>query len=360
MTPGSSLELMNNGSWKASVGKFHLALRDAATKPQRFISRKARLTTKGATFNLEVAADGAIKVEVVSGSVTVSKANGAYPVVIKAGFKTVAGTGRPARPTAVKTFDTWYSDIQASPDLLNDSWELTKAAQRYERDCTVTTISALPVQPLNATEEATLKSFNEALDLFKVRTVDTYQLPQSLLSTSKEKITQTQKLGGKLYFDSSWIYYPGSTTGTWNKFQDKGFTDYMFKLARDKDITYDFDKQTFKFVEWVNRGPNRYAVYEGNPSAVASDALIKNTISQDMPPTSELAKTRIFLDETGGRPWVKYDESIKVYSGKVMFTLVETCNLNYGDGVRIKPPAAKEVPQDIGKQEMQTIVDSVL
>jgi len=195
MTPGSSLELMNNGSWKASVGKFHLALRDAATKPQRFISRKARLTTKGATFNLEVAADGAIKVEVVS---------------------------------------------------------------------------------------------------------DTYQLPQSLLSTSKGKITQTQKLGGKLYFDSSRIYYPGSTTGTWNKFQDKGFTDYMFKLARDKDITYDFDKQTFKFVEWVNRGPNRYAVYEGNPSAVASDALIKNTISQDMPPTSELAKPGFSWTKPGG------------------------------------------------------------
>lgn len=356
--PGSSLEYRTTNSWKVLAGKYHLALRDAAPKRLRFTSPKARITTSGATFDLEIKPDGTTLVSVRSGSVTVAKANGAYPTLVKAGFQTTVGTGRPAKPSAVKAFDGWFADIPASPELAEQAWTLTKFAQRYIRDCTVTTISAMPLEPLNATETKALESFNAALDVYKVRSIDTYQLTQSLLSTSKEKTTETQKLGGKIFFDSSWVYYP-TATGTWNKFQDKEFTDYMFGLAREKDITSDFDKPTFKFSEWMVRGQNRVAVFEGSPSAAASDALIKNTISQGMPPAQELAKSRIFLAETGGQPWIKYDESIKVYSGKVAFTLVETCNLSYGDSVKIKPPAATTVTTETGRQEMQQVINSV-
>ncbi len=359
MTTSSSLEFLRTGYWKATVGKYHFALRDTAPKRFRLISQKARLTTTGAIFNLQVAADGVMRVEVLSGSVVLSRANGAYPVTVKAGFKATSGIGRTAKPTAATGYDRWYADIPASSDLLEESWVLAKAATRYERDCTVTTISAMPTQQLTPEEAAALEGFNRGLEAFKVKTVDSYQLAQSLLSTAKEKTTELQKFGGKLYFDGSWLYYPAAATGTWSKFPDKEFNNYMFKLAREKDMAYDFDKPSFKFAEWMERGQNRFAVFEGSLSPEASDALIKNSISQNMPPTQELAKSRIFLAETGGQPWIKYDNSIKVYSGKVLFTLVETCNLRYGTSVNIKPPAAKEVAPEIGRQEMQAVVESV-
>jgi len=359
MLPGSSLEYLKTGYWKATVGKYHLAARNASPSKLKLISQKARLTTAGATFNLEVAADGVMRVEVLGGSVVLSRANGAYPVTVKAGYKATSGIGRTAKPLAAKSFDNWYADIPASSDLLEESWALTKAATRYERDCTVTTISAMPVQQLTPEEEASLKGFNEALDIFKVKNIDTYLLPQGKLSTSKEKTTASGRLGGQILFDATHIYYPGAATNTWKSFQNKELTDYIFKLARDKDIAFDFDKPSFRFAEWAALGQKRHAVFSGTLSVPASDALIRDTVSQDMPPATELAAARIFVAEEGGQPWAKYDDSIKVYSGKVMFTLVRTCRLTYGPGADIRIPKAEPVASDIGLAEMQTILNSV-
>ncbi len=362
---GSVLKSLGQNIWQLISGaaRFVEKMENiAAAKRLNVKTSNAVMVVRGTQFSVDVAAGGKTTVTVVKGTVNVAPtAKGKKAVDVKEGYQLSIDKNGPGKSTKINSsqLDTWYETAPASSAFFNSSWSKEAAANRYRRDCVYTTAAATPTQTLTADEQKIVDAVNHGLSIFRVKTSDLVMEKDKKVSSAKEKTNLDGTVAMQLYFDAKNIYYPGDKAGTWKTFQDKNIIDKLFKMIRQENLTYDFDKSTFAFANWAGTGKNRLAVYSGQLSNVGTQDVIGSATGQQQETGQPVGTAKIYLDEES-QLWNKTEITINVQSGKIIFPLLETCQVTYGDGVKVSLPSkAKKVDAKTGNAEFSKAVSSV-
>ena len=365
---GSVLTYVSENLWQLVKGTVHFAFEHVKQRGIKVRTPNAVCSVRGTQFTTEITPNGDTKVTVTKGIVNVAPtARGQKAVDVKEGFQITIAKSAPgksvkqAKPTKIDTakIDKWYESIPASQGFFDSSWQKEASASQYKRECVFSAGKMTPGQILTEDEQKLVDDLNKNIPQFRVKTTDTIIEKDKKLSSGREKNTVAGKASMQLSIDAKGIYYPGEKTNTWKTFMDKKMIEDIFKSARAQNLTYDFDKKTFVFEKWENNGKSRLAVYSAKLTPDGTDDIISTATGANSEDGQEVGTFKVYIDEET-RLWSKGDITINVKSGKVIFPLKETCQITYGDTIKIVTPGAKAKKTDAktGAVELNKIINS--
>lgn len=355
---GSTIKQITNDTWQTLKGSFHFVVKKMVNG-RRFLIRmpQAVASIRGTTFNIDVGADGSSVIKVLEGTVNISNAKNKKGVDVKAGSQTiVSGNNAPAKPSPNGTVNTWYQDILASNDLLNESWTETAAATKYKTTCHASAGLVTPTQALTADEQTALDMINQNIQKFSFKMDTAASLQENKASASASRTNVDGVQAWQMFVSSKGVYYPGAKAGQWKMINDKKFTNGMLSDLKKQNIVYDFDKGSMTFSNWQTSDAIRTAVFQGNLTNTGTNSAINNIFNSSPEKDQKIATTKIFLDEKT-RLWNKYEVYLHVKSGKVEFPVTETCQIDYDPGLKIAiPTKATSMSLKAGLVEVQKMM----
>lgn len=363
---GTIMKYIDKYIWQLASGAAHFVEKienAAAAKRLNIKTSNAVMVVRGTQFTADVDTLGQTTVTVIKGTVNVAPtAKGKKTVDVKEGYQLTVGingaAGKPAKIDSA-ALDTWYESVPADSAFFGSSWSKEATANRYRRECVFTASAATPTQTLTVDEQKILDAVNQGILAYHAKTSDLVMEKDKKISSAKERTNVNGTVAMRLYFNGKSIYYPGDKAGTWKTFQDKKLTDNLFKMIRQENLTYDFDKNTFTFANWEGAGKNRLAVYSGQLTSAGTGDVIGSATGQGQEAGQPVGTAKIYVDEEG-QLWNKTEVTVNVQSGKIKLPLYETCQVTYGNDIKVALPSkAKKVDAKTGSAEFSKAISSV-
>jgi len=362
---GSVLKYVDKHTWQLVSGVAHFVEKMenvAAAGRMNVKTTNAVVAVRGTQYTIDVSASDKTTVTVIKGTVNVAPtAKGKKAVDVKEGYQLTLDKTGSGKPTKINSgqLDIWYESVPADSAFFNSSWSKEIAANRYRRDCAFTAAAATPTVTPTADEQKIIDAVNRGILVYHAKTSDLVMEKDKKISSAKERTNVDGTVAMQLYFDAKNIYYPGDKAGSWKTFQDKNIIDKLFKMIRQENVTYDFDKSMFTFANWAGTGKNRSAVYSGQLTSAGTGDVIGSATGQSQETGQPVGTAKIYVDEES-QLWNKTEVTVNVQSGKVVIPLYQNCQITYGDAIKVAMPSkVKKVDAKTGNAEFSKAIASV-
>src|SRR3989339_1562811 len=360
MQAGSAIKYINQNTWQTINGTFRFLEKVAIDGRYKVRTNGgAVVAVRGTQFTINETSNSTT-LTLLKGKVTVTSAKG-KAVTMKEGYQLTITNGVVGKPTKfdVNTLDTWYEAVSPGPAFLDSSWTLETAANRYRREVVFKAGSATPTEVLTADEQKTVDAINQGLAIYYKKTVDTIIEKDKRVFSTVGRINANGTASAQLYVDAKGIYYPSGNAGTWKIFSNKTMVNEIFKMARQENLTYGFDKSTFVFSNWEGTGKNRLAVYTGKLNSAGTADIVNSIASIDPEAGQEIGTAKIYIDEES-RLWTKMEAVIMMKSGKIVIPIQMIVSVKYGDAIKVTMPTKlKRMDAKTGLAEMQSVIKEV-
>lgn len=362
MKAGSIIKYINQNTWQTINGTFRFLEKVAIDGRYKVRTNGGpAVSVRGTQFTINEAPN-VTTITLIKGALSVTPVQKGKPVVnMKEGYQLTITNGVVGKPTKfdANTLDTWYEAVSPGPAFLDSSWTLEKAANRYRREVVFTAGSATPTETLTADEQKTVDAINQGLAIYYKKTVDTIIEKDKRVFSTVGRINANGTASAQLYVDAKGVYYPSGKAGTWKTFSNKAMVNDIFKMLRQENLTYGFDKGTFVFSNWEGTGKNRLAVYTGKLNSAGTADIVNSIASTDPEAGQEIGTAKIYIDEES-QLWTKMEAVIMMKSGKIVIPIQMIASVKYGDTIKVAiPTKLKKMDAKTGLAEMQSITNAV-
>jgi len=360
MQAGSAIKYINQNTWQTINGTFRFLEKVAIDGRYKVRTNGgAVVAVRGTQFTINETSNSTT-LTLLKGKVTVTSAKG-KAVTMKEGYQLTITNGVVGKPTKfdANTLDTWYENVAPGQAFLDSSWTLETAANRYRREVVFKAGSATPTEVLTADEQKTVDAINQGLAIYYKKTVDTIIEKDKRVFSTVGRINANGTASAQLYIGAKGVYYPSGKAGTWKTFYDKAIVSGIFKMVRQENLTYGFDKSTFVFSNWEGTGKNRLAVYTGKLNSAGTADIVNSIASIDPEAGQEIGTAKIYIDEES-RLWTKMEAVIMMKSGKIVIPIQMIVSVKYGDAIKVTMPTKlKRMDAKTGLAEMQSVIKEV-
>lgn len=265
--------------------------------------------------------------------------------------------------------------------LFNQSWEQMVKAPRYQTDCKTVAGALTAGSGLTADEQQKVDVIMQALPKLSVRDFSVFGVKDRKMSALREKapsflpyaayitnqlsyadalqnIQQTPNLRVEFVVNSQGMYYRSAAADPWKVIKSKELADSVLKSLSDNQLAEVLEKVSFDFERWDANKPT-WAVYKGVLTQEGAKGVVGDTIGADFASDSVPNEVRVKIDKNT-KQLVKIEATLSVSLGKATFPLTRTCQISYGNAVKVAIPSkAKSMDVKIGAQEFLDLAHKV-